>query len=183
MRTFGESGQLARMKGDAGGAGRISGFNKVAGEDLFGDLNVVIVGGGSEVDVSVLVETGETLKGGFNVFSRNVAYLLGAENADEPPVAIAVIEKSETVPLVDSGLAFHRSYKVVESIDEVKIDVLVWDRWAGAEVGLVVFHVVDIFLVFIDHFVVDAISHVVLIVAVVGVGVLAISICLFLVVV
>ena len=95
------------------------------------------------VNVTVLVETGKTLKGRLYVFSRDIADVLCFEDADQPPVAVCVVHEEETVALDDAGLTLDGRSKAVEGIDQVKVDTLVWNG-EGRGAVVVFVHVVHL---------------------------------------
>ena len=82
----------------------------------------------------MLVQSCETLEGGFNVFGRDVAYFLSFENANEPPVAVAVVHQEEAVPFDDIRLTVHSSCKAMQSVHEVKVNGLIRNRERGRTV-------------------------------------------------
>ena len=75
----------------------------------------------------MFVEPGEPLEGGLDVLRRDVADLLGLEDPDEPPVAVAIVHEEEAVALDDVGLALYGGGEGVEGIDEIEVDGLVGD--------------------------------------------------------
>ncbi len=75
----------------------------------------------------MLVEPRETFPGRLDVLGRDVPDRLSLEDADEPPVRVAVVEQEEFVALDDARLAVDRSKKGVQGVDEVEVDVVVRD--------------------------------------------------------
>jgi hypothetical protein len=57
------------------------------------------------INISMLVEPGETFEWSLYVFSRYITDFLCFEYANEPPVAIAIVHQDETVAFYDTGLA------------------------------------------------------------------------------
>ena len=55
----------------------------------------------------MLIEPRKTLERRFYIFCWYIPDLLCSEDADEPPVAIAIIHQDEAVALDDGGLAFN----------------------------------------------------------------------------
>ena len=94
------------------------------------------------VDVAVLVESGQTFEGRLDILGGNVTNFLGLEDANKPPVAVAVVHQEERIALYDICLAFDCGSEAVEGIDEVEVDGLVWDGEGGGAV--VVVHVVKV---------------------------------------
>jgi hypothetical protein len=57
------------------------------------------------VDIAMLIEPSETLERCFDIFCRYIPNFLCFENANEPPVAIAIVHQDEAVALYNTSLA------------------------------------------------------------------------------
>lgn len=79
------------------------------------------------IHVAMFVESREALIRSFDVFSGNVPDLLRFQDANEPPVAVAIVHEKQAVPLGDICLSFDGCDECVERIDEIKVDGGIWD--------------------------------------------------------
>ena len=80
--------------------------------------------GFTHVNVSVLVEAGQSLCWGFDVLCRQIANAAILDHSYQPPVTVAVVEEHHGVALSRICLPLDRGHKGSEGIHEIEIDVL-----------------------------------------------------------
>lgn len=71
----------------------------------------------------MLVQPSQPLEGRLDVFCGNKPDLLGPQDADEPPVTVAIIHKDQNVPFGNISLALYRRSEAVQSIHKVTVKV------------------------------------------------------------
>lgn len=72
----------------------------------------------------MFVQSGKSLGGRFNVFSRQVPDASILHHANKPPIAVAVVEKHHSISLRSVCLPIDGCDEIVECVDEFEINVL-----------------------------------------------------------
>lgn len=76
----------------------------------------------------MFVQPRETFKGRLDILCRNISDILGLEDTDEPPIAVAVVHKEQAIALDYAGLTLDCGCEAMQRVDQIKVDRFIWNR-------------------------------------------------------